>query len=182
MKPSIIRTSAIVAFAVFTAAVASAQTGVTLPDSSQSTTLTADVSEQAQVSVPAGVTFNVTDVTKSTDSASASVSASNIVLATATKQLKVYMRANGAGFTAPVQDATTWSAGDVSWNAATWSNGTGATGTLSNAGFTEVAACDADAASCGTTGLVFTLASKSTVKRSGAHTLAVTWKFEGIEQ
>ena len=157
-----------------------AQTTVTLPDSSQTTTLTANVSEQARVTVPAGVTFNVTDIASSTAASSASVSVSNIVLATATKQLKVSLQAGAASFTPPVVGATTWSASDVTWNASTWTNGTGASGTLSNSSFNEIATCTADSATCSTTGLVFTLGSKTTVKRSGNHTLSVTWKFESI--
>lgn len=43
-----------------------AQTTVVLPDSSQTTTVTANVAEQAKVTVPAGVTFNVNDISSST--------------------------------------------------------------------------------------------------------------------
>src|SRR6476469_9057494 len=46
---------------------ASAQRVTSLPDSNQTTTLTAIVSEQARVSVPANVTMLVNDVTVSTD-------------------------------------------------------------------------------------------------------------------
>ena len=160
--------------------VAKAQTTVTLPDTSQSTALTATVSEQAQVTVPAGVTFTVTDVSGSTAASAASVTIDNIVLATATKQLKVSLQAAAADFTPPVALATTWVAGDVSWNAATWTSAAGASGTLSAAAYNEVATCTADSASCSTTGLTFTLGAKTTVQRSGNHTLNVTWKFESI--
>ena len=162
------------------AAAAEAQTSVTLPDTSQTTTLTANVSEQARVTVPSGVTFNVTDVTANTAASAASVTVTSIVLATATKQFKVSMQANAASFTPPVGGATTWSASDVTWNAATWTTATGASGTLSNSAYNAVATCDADTGACSTTGLVLTLAAKSTVKRSGNHTLVVTWKFESI--
>jgi hypothetical protein len=181
VRQAFVRTSMIAAMAVMTAGLASAQTTVTLPNSSQTTTLTASVSEQAQVSVPAGVTFNVTNVGASTAASGASVTVSNIVLATATKQLKISLQANAASFTPSVAAATTWSASDVTWNAATFSNsGVGASGTLSNAAYGEIATCAADAAACSTTDLVFTLAAKSAVKRSGNHTLAMTWKFESI--
>lgn len=163
-----------------TAGTAGAQTTVALPDTSQTTTLTSSVSEQARVTVPAGVTFNVVDVASSTAASGASVTVSNIVLATATKQLKVSVQAAAASFTPPVAGATTWSAGDVTWNGATWTNATGAAGTLSDSAYNAVATCDADAASCSTTGLVFTLGAKSGVKRSGNHTLNITWKFESI--
>lgn len=162
------------------AGVAVAQTTVTLPDTSQTTTLTADVSEQAQVTVPAGVTFNVDDISGSTAASAASVTIDNIVLATATKQLKVSIQANAAAFTPPVALAATWSASDVTWNAATWTAATGASGTLSESAYGEVATCAVDTASCSTTGLVFTLAADTSVKRSGNHTLAITWKFESI--
>ena len=160
--------------------IAFAQVVVDLPDSSQQTTATANVSEQARVTVPAGVTFNVTDIGSNTPASAASVSIDRIVLATATKQLKVSLEAAAANFTPSVGGAVTWAAADVSWNAPTWTNATGATGTLSSSAFNEVATCAADSAACSTTGLVFTLASKTTVKRSGNHTLVMTWKFESI--
>ena len=157
-----------------------AQQSVTFPDQAQTTTLTANVSEQARVTVPAGVTFNVSNVSASTAATAASVAVQSIVLATATKQLKVSLQANAASFTPPTVGATTWSAGDVSWNAPTWTNATGASGTMSSAAYTEVATCAADAGDCSTTGLVFSLGAKSTVQRAGAHTLVVSWKFESI--
>ena len=157
-----------------------AQQSVSLTDTSQTTTLTANVSEQARVTVPAGASFDVTDVSVGTAASAASISIDSIVLATATKQMRVSLQANAALFTPPVADETTWAAGDVTWNAATWTNATGASGTLGNTAYTEVATCAADAASCSTTGLVFTLGAKPTVTRAGNHTLVVTWKFESI--
>lgn len=171
---------ATLAAALFGTASLQAQTVVALPDTSQSTTLTASVSEQATVTVPAGVSFSVTDVASATPASAASVTVSNIVLATATKQLKVSVQADAASFTPPVVGATTWGASDVTWNAASWTNATGAAGTLSNVAFNEVATCTAGASSCSTTGLTFTLGAKSTVNRSGDHTLTITWKFESI--
>jgi hypothetical protein len=157
-----------------------AQVGVTLPDSAQTTILTADVAEQAQVTVPAGVTFTVNDITQSTAAPVASVTVTNIALDAADKQLKISLQANAAAFTPPVALATTWDAADVSWNAPVWVNATGATGTLSAAGYNAVATAAADAADCSTAALVFTLAANPDVKRSGNHTLTVTWKFESI--
>jgi hypothetical protein len=153
---------------------------VTLPDNSQTTTLTAEVSEQAAVTVPVGVSFPVVDIASSTGAAGASVDVDNIVLSSATQQLKVSLQANAASFSPPVALATTWSAGDVTWNAASWTSATGASGTLSSSAYNEVATCAADSAACSTSGLVFTLGAKDTVKRSGDHTLVVTWKFESI--
>jgi hypothetical protein len=167
-------------FFLLTATTLHAQTPVALPNSAQTTTLTANVSEQARVTVPSGVTFNVSNIAGSTAAGAASLTVDNIVLSSATKQLKISLQANAAGFTPPVASATTWSASDVTWNQPTWTNATGAAGTLSNTAFNEIATCTADAATCSTTGLVFTLGAKSTVKRSGNHTVVVTWKFESI--
>lgn len=180
MKNAIVRTSMMVALGAMGAGVASAQTAVTLPNSSQTTTLTANVSEQARVTVPSGVTFNVTNIAASTEASGASVTVDNIVLASASKQLVISLQANEASFTPSVPEATTWSAGDVTWAAASFTNGTGASGTLSNSEYNEIATCTADVAACSTTGLVFTLGAKETVKRSGNHTLAMTWKFASI--
>jgi len=162
------------------AGTASAQVTVSLPDTSATTTLTAAVAEQARVTFPTGVSFTVADVASSTASGSATVNVSNIVLATAGKQLKISLQANAAAFTPPVAAATTWSASDVTWGAGSWTNATGAVGTLSNSAYTEVATCAADAASCATSALVFTLGAKSTVQRSGNHTLVVRWRVESI--
>jgi hypothetical protein len=46
--------------------------------------------------------------------------------------------------------------------------------------YTPVATCTADAASCSTVALQFSLAANAAVKRSGNHTLVVRWKFESI--
>jgi hypothetical protein len=167
-------------FTLVTAGGAAAQTTVALPDTSQTTTLTANVSEQARVTVPANITFNVVDINSSTAASAASVTVDSIVLATATKQFQISVQAAAAAFTPPAVGATTWSAGDVTWNAATWTNATGASGTLSSSSSNVVATCTADVSSCSTTGLILTLGAKGTVKRSGNHTLNVTWKFESI--
>jgi ABC-type transport system substrate-binding protein len=160
--------------------VASAQVLVQLPDSSQTTTLTATVSDQATVTTPANVTFTVNDVASSTAGSAAAVTVTGIVLPTAADKLKVSVKANAASFTPPVALATTWDASDVSWTGGTWTNATAASGTLSSASFGEVARCDADVSACNSTDVAFTLAAKSTVKRSGNHTLTITWKFEKL--
>ena len=165
---------------LLSASEAGAQTSVSLPDTSQSTTFSATVSEQARVIVPATVVFTVNDVASATNASAAAVTIDQIVLASATKQLRVSLQANAASFTAPGGSGTTWSASDVTWNAASWSNGTGASGSLSAAAFNSVATCSADTTDCSTTGLVFTLGAKPTVNRAGTHTLTVTWKFESI--
>ena len=175
-----VRAASVPAFVLVFGAAASAQTSVGLPDQSQTTTLTANVSEQARVTVPASITFNVTNVGASTSASAASMTVQNIVLASATKQLKVSVRANATGFTPPSVGATTWSASDVTWGNDAWTNATAASGTLSDSAFNTVATCDAGATGCSTNGLTFSLGAKSSVTQSGNHTLVVTWRFESI--
>lgn len=165
---------------------ADAQTVVAFPDTGQSTTLTAAVSEQARVTVPAGISFAVDNINSSASDGNIAISVQNIVLNTATKQLRISLTANAASFTPPQAGATTWAATDVSWTAGpgggpnAWQNATGSAGTLSSAAYNTVATCNPDTTSCSIAKLTFTLAAKATVKRSGAHTLVVTWKFESI--
>jgi len=165
---------------LFGAQNANAQTTVTLPDSSLTTLFTATVSEQARVVVPGSVLFNVLNVGSSTAASAASVTVDQIVLSTATKQLKLSIQAAAASFTAPAGGGTTWSASDISWNNPAWTNATGSAGTLSSAAYNTVSTCDQGTDNCSTTNLVFTLAAKPTVQRSGNHTLTVTWKVESI--
>ena len=75
---------------------AGAQTTVTLPDTSQTTTMSANVSEQARVTVPATVTFSVTNIGVSTAATAASVTADQIVTSSAAKQLRISLQANAA--------------------------------------------------------------------------------------
>jgi hypothetical protein len=170
----------LLALTLTAAGAAVAQTTVTLPDNSQTTTLTSNVSEQARVTVPANITFNVTNVNAATAASAASVSIDSIVLASDSKQLRVFVKAASPSFTPPVTGATTWASSDVTWAVSNWSNGTGAAGTLVDVTYIEVATCDADVTSCSTNNLVFTLAPKGSVKRSGNHTLNMSWKFESI--
>jgi len=152
---------------------------VTLEDTSQGTTFTATVSEQANVSVPAEVDFTVVNVSSATASAAQTVSATTVVLLNG-QALRVELQAGDADFTAPAGGTITWAASNISWNAATWSNGTGATGTLSSAAYTKLADSNANAGSMSANNLVFTLAAKATVDRAGDHTLTATWKFSSI--
>jgi hypothetical protein len=177
-----VRTAALTAGAILLmpAASALAQTTVTLPDTSQTTSMSVTVSEQARVSVPATIGFSVTNVGAETQANPTSVAIDQIVLASATKQLRISLQANAASFTPPNVGDTTWSAADVSWTAASWIAATGSSGTLSQSSYATIATCNAGAAACSTTGLVFRLAAKPAVQRSGTHTLIVTWKVESI--
>lgn len=153
---------------------------VTLPDTSKTTTFTATVSEQAEVSASSAIAFAVEDVTSSTTNTSnASVSATSIVIDNG-NTVKVEIQADASSFSAPTGGSVTWSAANISWDAPTWTGGTGASGELSAAGYTAVATSNANASELSTTALAFTLAAKATVDRAGAHTLAATWKFSSV--
>lgn len=162
------------------ASAASAQTVVTLPDTSQTSTVAANVAEQARVSVPVGISFNVTNVGAESVAGAATVTVDQIVLATATRSLRLSLRAAASAFTPPAPGDVTWAASSVTWNAADWTAATGSSGTLSDTAYAPVATCDPGVAACSTTGLVFRLAPNTAVQRSGTHTLTVVWKVESI--
>jgi hypothetical protein len=170
-----------VAIIGMTAGLVSAQEAVTLPGSpASSTTLSANVSEQARVTVPSIVNFAVSNIAAATVAPAVSVTVDNIVLATAGKTLKISVLASAAAFTPSVASAATWAAVDVSWGAGTFSNGgVGVAGILALTAV-PVATCAADVSACSSTNLVFTLAPNALVKRSGSHTLNMTWKIESI--
>jgi len=175
-----------VVLSLFTGRPAAAQTSVIVTDTTQTTTFTAAVAEQARITVPAGISFSVNNVSSSTSNGDVALGVQNIVLTTATKQLRISVLANAPSFTPPLAGATTWSASDVSWNTGPgggpnqWQNAVGSAGTLSTGAYNAVATCNAGTTACSITKLSFTLGPKSAVKRSGSHTLTVTWKFESI--
>ena len=138
------------------------------------------ISEQADVTVPAIITFNVTNITVATQSAAQTVSATNIVLAEG-KSLRIEMVAIDWAFTPPPGGGNSWYAGDITWNAASWTNGTGSSGTLHDSWFRKIADSNPNVTSLTTSNLVFTLAAKSSVTRAGDHILQYnTWKFSSF--
>jgi hypothetical protein len=183
MKNAILRTSMIVAIAVMTATVASAQTPVIITaggDTSQTSILTANVSEQARVTVPEMVTFNVTNTALPTISGPQSVTVTNIVLASATKQLQITVTPAALDFSSP--GGPTWVSSNVSWGAATFSSaGVGSGGTLAGVATDQpIVTCAVNVSDCSTTNLTFLLAPNAAVKTAGAHTLVIRWKFASI--
>lgn len=159
---------------------AAAQIVVSLPSTTLTTTMTATVSEQARVSVPAGVLFTVGDIGASTEATAAAVTVDQIVLASAAKQIRVSVQADAASFTPPDIGAPTRAATAVSWNAASWTNATGTQGVLSSASYNTVATCTAGVSDCSTNDLVFTLAPNTNITTAGSHVLTVTWKIESL--
>ena len=162
---------------------ANAQTTInSFPDTSQTTTFTAEVVEQIRVTVPSGVTFDVT-TTNSATNETASVTIDSMAFE-GTNHLRVSMAPYASSFTAPSgSGSTTWWSGDVSWAATGWTNGTGSSGTMSSlvGKYVAMVNCDAGANTCTNSSLSFTLAAKNTVDVAGNHTLAASWKFESVE-
>lgn len=147
------------------------------------TTLTAHVYEQCDITVPTAITFNVGDISDPTPSTTAaSLTITNVVTVSSTKQLRVSVKASATNFTPSVNGATTWAASAVTWDAATsWTGGTGQAGTLSQSSYAPVVIGNADTAAFSTTTLHFTLAANTGVKRSGYYALSLTWKVESID-
>jgi hypothetical protein len=154
---------------------------VTLPDESQTTTFTANVSEQANVTVPANVSWTVDSIASPTASAAQTVSATAVVLDDGSK-LRIEIAPDATDFTPPANGTVTWASSAISW-VGTWTNGTANDATMSATANTYVKVVDmtaANAASVSSADLVFTLAAKAGVDRAGAHTLSATWKFSSF--
>jgi hypothetical protein len=149
------------------------------PDAgSTTTTVTATVPEQCEVSLPATCAFTVSDITQAytTD---VSVGASYIVLNDG-NSLRLSMQAAAPSFTGPVVGHHSYAASAISWPADTWSNGTGAAGTLSDVSAVPVVLSSANAGTMGDATLPITLASDVLVDRAGNHTLTVNWIVESV--
>jgi len=161
-------------------------TGVSLSDTSQTTTFQAIISEQINVVVPSNVsfgniTFNGNNSSVAVKSQPQTVRITGVTLSKG-NTVKVSLEANSANFTNST--GPTFAAGDVSWAESTWTLGTGVVGTLTNTAFTDVARSVANpVGTVGTTNLVFTLGSHNfaaTAVQSGSQTLIATWKFQSF--
>ncbi len=150
----------------------------TIPNSSNTTAVTANVAEQCTINLPATATFTVNDVTAATTT-TVNVDLSNIIL-TDGHSLHLSLEAANASFTPPSGGSVTWDASDISWGVNSWTNGTGQAGSLSNASFIPVVFSSNNASELANATLQLTLAAKPTVNRAGAHTLSVTWKVESV--
>lgn len=154
---------------------------VTLTDETGATTFTANVAEQADVTVPAAVAFTVDSISAGTPSSAQTVSATAIVLDDGHK-LRISIAPDATDFTPPLNGTITWASSAISW-VGTWTGGTANDSTMSATAATYVKLVDmttANAATVSSADLVFTLAAKAGVDRAGAHTLAATWKFESV--
>ena len=134
------------------------------------------------VTVPAGASFNVNDVSASTtgtpDPVTVSYSTPSLFLSS--QKLKISVQAASTTFVGP--GATHIPASAVSWTT-TASNGTPSNGTLSSAAYGEVYRSPANLTvlSTGSASVRWTLGPiVAAGLRSGTHTLTVRWKFEAI--
>ena len=132
------------------------------------------------VTVPAGASFNVSDVSASTTGTPnpVTVSFSTPLLFLNNQKLKISVRADSATFGGP--GTTHIAASAVSWTA-TASNGNPSNGTLSSAAYGEVYRSQANLNlfSTGSVSVRWTLGPIAAAGlRSGTHTLTVRWKFE----
>ena len=128
-------------FVLAFASLGSAQTSVTLTDTSQTTTLTANVSEQARVTVPAGVTFTVGDVAASTAAGAASVRSRTSFWRPQPSSSRSRCRRMRQRSPPRLEARQPGRQPMSAWNAAAWTNATGAAGTSSNAAYNTVATC-----------------------------------------
>jgi hypothetical protein len=134
--------------------------------------------EFVSVTVPAGVSFPVTDVTRGTSGApsSTTISFSNASLI-AGRALRVSVQAAAAGFTPP--SGASIPASNVSWTSLGASGGTGWNGTLGSSSYTLVFQGEPLSAA-GHVDLAWTLAAPGSGIRAGIHQLTLRWKVESI--
>jgi hypothetical protein len=152
---------------------------VALPNESQQSSIIATVMEQAQVSVPDEIVFDVTDVTQDTPISGLTVSATSVCLE-AGKALRIELKADAADFTPPSVGAPTWAASDVSWTAGSWTGGTGVAGTLSAAAYNKIAESNVNASELSNSDMAFTIVAKPTIQFAGEYTVMGTWRFSSF--
>ena len=173
------RSTRIMLLAVALLAISTAALAVVLPDENQQTLFTASVSEQADLTVPATITFDVVDVSADTAVTGLTVSVTAIVLYDG-NALRIELKADSANFDMPTGATVTWAASDVSWDAPAWTGGTGAAGTLSSAAYTKIADSNENVGELSSSAVTWTLADKATIERAGDYDLTTTWKFSSF--
>jgi len=141
-----------------------------------------DVASQSQsvtITLPAAVTFAVTNVGATTvgNPAATRVSFSGAILS-ANRAVRIGVRAN-ADFTPPSAGATTITANRVSWTTAGAVNGVGFNGTLSRLSYTDLFEGNENA-TAGHVDVTWRLAALTLPVRAGAHTLTMRWRIQSI--
>ena len=133
--------------------------------------------DSVRISVPAAVSFAVTNVGVATVGAPAAAPVSFASLNVGPGEvLRISLKAD-ADFAPPSGPAIP--ASRVSWTTSSASNGTGSAGTLSRLAYTQVFQSRAGRRNGGVS-LTWTLAAPGTPIRAGNHSVLVRWKFEAV--
>ncbi len=174
--------SGFLVFALATVGASGAQTLISLPDTSQTTTLTSNVSEQARGDGSRGRHLQRPPTSPAAPRRAPPRSPSaTSCWPPPPSSSRSPSRPTPRTSPRPSPARPPGEAGDVTWNAASWTNATGASGTLTDLSYSAVATCGRRRRGpAHTTALIFSLGAKSTVKRSGNHTLSIQWKFASI--
>jgi hypothetical protein len=140
--------------------------------------VSAAAQETVSISVPMAVSFQVTDVSRSTSGSPqvTTISFSNATLSPG-RALRVSVQADAAAFTPP--SGAGIPASKVSWNTLGASGGVGLNGTLGCSFFALVFQGD-PAMTSGRVDLGWTLAAPGSGIRAGTHQLTLRWKVESI--
>jgi hypothetical protein len=135
--------------------------------------------EMVTISVPASISFGVTNVAVDTvaNPSQARVSFSGLVVLPL-RVLRVSVRADAAAFTPP-SPSTGIPSANVRWTTSNASGGTGSNGALSSAAWTQIFQSSALVTS-GHVDLTFTLGAPGGGIRAGNHTLTIRYKFESM--
>jgi hypothetical protein len=138
----------------------------------------AEAQESVRITVPAGVSFTVTDVSANTSASPARVSFDTAILLPL-RRLRISVRADAANFTSPLPAGALIPAAKATWTTSNASGGTGSSGTLSSAAYT-VAFESSLLALSGGVDVNWTLTAPGGGVRAGAHTLVVRYKLESF--
>ena len=140
--------------------------------------VSAAAQETVSITVPFGVSFQVTDVSTSTSGAPnpTTISFSNANLI-AGRALRISVQSANAGFTPP--SGPSMSASNVSWTNLGAGGGTGWNGTLGSSSYALVFQSNPGTVS-GHVDLGWTLAAPGSGIRAGNHQLTIRWKVESI--
>lgn len=139
----------------------------------------ARAAETVDVTVPPGVSFNVTDVTQNTAAPTVTLSFTNASL-NGNHQLEISVMAAAPNFTPPAGTVTI-PASNVTWTATT-PDGTATGGTLSATTYTRIYISSRPCPASGSVDITFTLAAPGTGIRAGDHTLPLRWMFDSVNK
>lgn len=138
--------------------------------------------DSCDITVPATVTFTVSNVSSATTGSPnpTTASFSNGVLTSGNKlRMSVTTDAVVTSFTRPLGAGAQIAASNVSWTTSNPVNGTGSNGSLNPPAYTTVYESNVDATS-GSVNQTWSLAAPGSAVYAGTHTLTVRWKFESF--